>query len=75
MEGNFAVCPAMIRTPMADDLLRDDSSRETQLVARLPLGRWGAPEEVAESVIWLCSDASSFVTGHAISVDGGFIVQ
>ncbi len=70
-----AVCPSMIRTPMGDDLLRDDPSRETQLVARLPMGRWGTSEEVAESVIWLCSDASSFVTGHAISVDGGLVVQ
>lgn len=70
-----AVCPSMIRTPMGDDLLRDDPSREKQLITRLPMGRWGTSEEVAESVIWLCSDASSFVTGHALSVDGGLVVQ
>ena len=41
----------------------------------VPLGRIGQPEEVAAVVIWLCSDAASFVTGHNLVVDGGYIVQ
>lgn len=70
-----AVCPAMIQTPMRDDLLRDDLQREAQILARLPTGRWGTAEEVAEAVVWLCSEAASFVTGHAMAVDGGFVAQ
>jgi NAD(P)-dependent dehydrogenase (short-subunit alcohol dehydrogenase family) len=46
-----------------------------QLVALHPVGRLGNPEEVAEAVTWLCSDAASFVTGHSMVVDGGYIAQ
>ncbi|HUG38280.1 MAG TPA: SDR family oxidoreductase [Candidatus Limnocylindrales bacterium] len=40
-----------------------------------PIGRMGRPEEIAETVVWLCSDAASFVTGHAIPVDGGLMAR
>ena len=42
---------------------------------REPIGRVGTPEEVAEAVVWLCSDAASFVTGHPMTVDGGYVAQ
>jgi NAD(P)-dependent dehydrogenase (short-subunit alcohol dehydrogenase family) len=45
------------------------------LVAIHPIGRAGRPQEIAEAVVWLCSDAASFVTGHAMSVDGGITAQ
>ena len=48
---------------------------EEQLIAKHPIGRIGLPEEIAAAVVWLFSDASSFVTGHTLTVDGGYIVQ
>lgn len=45
------------------------------LVAAEPIGRVGQPQKIAESIVWLCSDAASFVTGHAMSVDGGYVAQ
>lgn len=69
-----AVCPGTIRTPMMERVTGGDPKVEAEFTARLPIGRWGAPEEVAEAVVWLCSDAASFVTGHAMAVDGGWVV-
>jgi NAD(P)-dependent dehydrogenase (short-subunit alcohol dehydrogenase family) len=53
----------------------NDSEQMARIIAREPLGRVGQPEEVAEAVVWLCSDAASFVTGHAMSIDGGYVAQ
>jgi NAD(P)-dependent dehydrogenase (short-subunit alcohol dehydrogenase family) len=46
-----------------------------RIIASEPMGRVGEPEEIAEAVVWLCSDAASFVTGHAMSIDGGYVAQ
>ena len=70
-----AVCPGVIRTPMVERLLDDRPRAEARLRELEPVGRLGTPEEVAEAVVWLCSDAASFVTGHAMSVDGGMVAQ
>ena len=67
-----AVCPGVIRTPMIDRITGKDKVAEQQFVSMEPAGRFGEPSEVAEAVVWLCSDAASFVTGHAIPVDGGW---
>ncbi|HEY0899904.1 MAG TPA: SDR family oxidoreductase, partial [Sphingobacteriaceae bacterium] len=48
---------------------------EKQFANQEPVGRLGDPQEVAEAVVWLCSDAASFVTGHSLAVDGGWIAQ
>ncbi len=45
------------------------------IIGMEPIGRMGKPEEVAEAVVWLCSDAASFVTGHSMIVDGGLVAQ
>jgi NAD(P)-dependent dehydrogenase (short-subunit alcohol dehydrogenase family) len=70
-----AVCPGYIRTPMLAGSPRFSPQYEAALMARHPLGRLGTPEEVAEAVVWLCSDAASFVTGHTMTVDGGYVAQ
>jgi NAD(P)-dependent dehydrogenase (short-subunit alcohol dehydrogenase family) len=67
------VCPGMVQTPMTESRLRDPAL-QAQIRAR-PMGRVGTPEEVAEAVVWLCSDAASFVTGHTMTVDGGYVAQ
>ncbi len=68
-----AVCPGFVRTP----ILKLDTmpEMERRYVAAEPVGRLGRPEEIAAAVVWLCSDAASFVTGHALSVDGGLVAR
>ena len=70
-----AVCPGVIRTPMIDRMTGKDKVVEKQYEDMEPVGRMGEPEEVAEAVVWLCSDAASFVTGDAMAVDGGWIAK
>lgn len=69
-----AVGPAFIETPMIEPVVSDAKSREA-LVALHPIGRLGKPEEVAELVIWLCSDKASFITGSYYPVDGGYLAR
>ena len=68
------VCPGVIQTPMTARGLRNPE-RRARIMASEPMGRVGTPEEVAEAVVWLCSDAASFVTGHTMTVDGGHVTQ
>ncbi len=70
-----AVCPGAIKTPMIDRITGNKKEAEAQFAAMEPIGRLGQPEEVAEAVIWLCSDAASFITGHSMAVDGGWTAQ
>ncbi len=70
-----AVCPGVIHTPMVERAFRANPQMAEAVSVLEPIGRLGKPEEVAEAVVWLCSDAASFVTGLPMAVDGGFIVQ
>ena len=70
-----AVCPGFIRTPMIEESLDKGIVSEEQLFALEPMHHIGEPEEIAEAVLWLCSDASSFVTGLPMPVDGGYVAQ
>jgi NAD(P)-dependent dehydrogenase (short-subunit alcohol dehydrogenase family) len=70
-----AVCPGAIRTPMMERAIAMRPEFERQALAAEPIGRMAKPEEVAEAVAWLCSDAASFVTGHSMVVDGGMVAQ
>ena len=67
-----AVCPGWIRTPMLEPAL-DDPDLNARIHSMEPIGRLGSPEEVADAVMWLCSDDASFVTGIAMPVDGGMV--
>lgn len=70
------VCPGTIVTPLLEDVFRRGGPQvEAALKAEEPIGRLGTPEEVAEVVVWLCSDAASFVTGHPMVVDGGMLAK
>ena len=70
-----AVCPGGIRTPMLDRIEASQPDMHETLVGLHPMGRLGRPEEVAAAVVWLCSDAASFITGVPVPVDGGFVAQ
>ena len=70
-----AVCPGVIKTPMMDRLTGNKKEAEEQFTGLEPVGRMGQPEEIANAVLWLCSDEASFVTGLAMAVDGGFVAQ
>ena len=65
-----AVCPGVIETPMTAPLVANPEMKKV-IDAMTPMNRMGTADEIAEAVVWLCSDAASFVTGHAMVVDGG----
>ena len=69
-----AVCPGFIDTEMIKRFTGGTSEGRAQAIATEPIGRMGKPEEIAKAVLWLCSDEASFVIGHALAVDGGFVV-
>lgn len=70
-----AVCPGTIDTPMVSDMLGSGMLAMDDLLRDLPMKRLGRAEEIADAVLWLCSAGSTFVTGQALAVDGGFTVQ
>lgn len=70
-----SVCPGAIDTEMVARVKEEQPELIEQTVAAHPLGRLGLPEEIASTVLWLCSDAAGFVTGQAIAVDGGYTTQ
>jgi NAD(P)-dependent dehydrogenase (short-subunit alcohol dehydrogenase family) len=68
-----AVCPGAINTPMLDRIGEGAQRLGVAMVAENPSGRLGAPDEVAAAVVWLYSDAASFITGQTLTIDGGFL--
>ena len=67
-----AVCPAAVETAMADRLFGAPKIHE-QAVRSHPIGRFGTPREIAQAVLWMCSDCASFMTGQSLVLDGGFL--
>jgi NAD(P)-dependent dehydrogenase (short-subunit alcohol dehydrogenase family) len=70
-----AVCPGVIHTPMVDRFSGGTEEGLKAMAALQPMNRLGEPEEIADAVVYLCSDEASFVTGIAMPVDGGFVAQ
>lgn len=70
-----AVCPGVIDTEMIERFTRGQPEAAAALVDMEPVGRMGRAEEIADAVVWLCSERSSFVTGQAIAVDGGLVAR
>ena len=70
-----AVCPGAIETPMIDRFTDGEAEGREQLEAMHPVGRMGTPDEVADAIIWLCSEEASFVTGHIMPIDGGLTAR
>lgn len=70
-----AVCPGSTRTPLLEGFMAQSPEIERAMEQSAPIGRLARPEEIAEAMVWLCSDAASFVVGHAFSVDGGAVIQ
>jgi NAD(P)-dependent dehydrogenase (short-subunit alcohol dehydrogenase family) len=71
-----AICPGLIWTPMAEQMAAAGQAEALDAMRKsVPMGRHGRAEEIADAVLWLCSQAASYVTGQSISVDGGFIMR
>ncbi|MDB5119416.1 MAG: short chain dehydrogenase [Sphingobacteriales bacterium] len=70
------VCPGLIHTPMADKMIAGGQANALDaMLKQVPVGRLGRPEEIANAVVWLCSDASSLVVWHTLVIDGGYSIQ
>jgi len=70
-----AVCPGNTRTPIIEYVMRDLPETYQAVMAAMPIGRLAEPDEIASAIVWLCSDAASYCTGHALVVDGCYTIQ
>lgn len=71
-----SICPGIIHTPMVDKMMADGQQDVLDaMIATVPSKRLGKPEEIADVVVWLCSDSASFVVGHTMVADGGYSIQ
>ena len=70
-----AVCPGLVNTPLMERIYASNPDLKSEADSWQPIGRIAQPEEIAEAVIWLCSDKASFVVGHMLTIDGGLVVR
>ena len=70
-----AICPGTARTGIVEQWVGDNPELEREVTALHPIGRIAEPEEIAQAALWLCTERASFVTGSALSVDGGYVAQ
>jgi 2-deoxy-D-gluconate 3-dehydrogenase len=69
-----AIAPGYMATANTE-ALREDAQRSAEILARIPMGRWGAPEDVTSAVVFLAAPASAYVTGTVVTVDGGWLAR
>lgn len=69
-----AIAPGYMATDNTE-ALRNDAQRNSEILARIPAGRWGIPEDLAGAVVFLASDAAAYVNGHTLAVDGGWLAR
>jgi NAD(P)-dependent dehydrogenase (short-subunit alcohol dehydrogenase family) len=70
-----AVAPGLVRSKLNDEIIAQYPQVEPMMLANVPQGRWGEPEEIAGAVVFLCSDRASLITGHIMVIDGGMTAQ
>jgi NAD(P)-dependent dehydrogenase (short-subunit alcohol dehydrogenase family) len=71
-----SICPGLIHTAMADQMIANGQKEALDaMLTEVPIGRFGRPEEIADVVFWLCSDAASYIVGETLMVDGGFSIH
>ena len=70
-----AVCPGFIETAMTARIFEGQAARKEGLIARIAQGRFGTPEEIADAVVWMCSDGARYLNGHLLTVDGGYVAM
>jgi NAD(P)-dependent dehydrogenase (short-subunit alcohol dehydrogenase family) len=68
-----AICPGWVKTPPIENVLAHNPDAAKGMLVHQPIGRFGKPEEVAQAVVWLCSEKASFILGTALAVDGGYL--
>lgn len=69
-----AIAPGYMATANTE-VLREDAQRSAEILARIPIGRWGAPDDLATAVLFLAAPASAYVTGTVVTVDGGWLAR
>lgn len=70
------ICPGVMHTPMVDQMIANGQGAALEaMTANIPIARFGRAEEIADAVLWLCSDAASYVIGHTLVIDGGYSIQ
>jgi NAD(P)-dependent dehydrogenase (short-subunit alcohol dehydrogenase family) len=69
-----AVCPGWIKTPPVESILQHNPDALQGMLHHQPIGRLGEPDEVAQAVVWLCSEKASLIVGATMPVDGGYVI-